>query len=495
MSTGRHIRPEELDTLFNAEFNVLLRGKHGVGKTAMIKSCFERNGLVRNESYLYFSTPTMDPWTDLVGVPKAITDKDNRQYLDFIRPKNLIDGKIVAIFFDEYNRSAAKVRNAIMELIQFKSINGYKFPNLKVVWAAINPATEDEIYDVQRTDPAQEDRYHTLPIDVPYECNREYFVEKYGNMIANAAIEWWNDLPEDVRDSVSPRRLDYALTANSKNINLDLILPKSSNINKLTQALRIGPVLDKLESFMNSKDSSGARMFLANNNNLNSSTKYILENKEMLAFFLPLFPKEQLASLISKNDKICSYVSSNAANVSVYNELMAEIMRSKDPGQKELQKKLRDLWGNAMTKSLVSDLSPSAGDYSPADPHFNPSANQTDLAAIKGILDFSTTSARDTAFNKVKNNLPKHLTGDDALAVLNVLNSITKESFASTLLSPKYELLAGVINHCLVALRDNGVLDPKKGHLIDCLVDLYPSLNMMRTKLKTTNKLSTIIRA
>jgi MoxR-like ATPase len=492
---ARNLRPEELDNLFKAEFNVLLRGKHGVGKTAMIKSCFERMGLVRNESYLYFSTPTMDPWTDLVGVPKAITDKNNNQYLDFIRPKNLIDGKIVAIFFDEYNRSAAKVRNAIMELMQFKSINGFKFPNLKVVWAAINPATEEETYDVQRTDPAQEDRYHTLPIDVPYECSREYFVEKYGYHNANAAIEWWNALPADVKDAVSPRRLDYALTANSKDIALDLILPASSNINKLVQALRIGPIQDKLVAFLKEKDVSGARLFLANNNNLTASTKFVLENQEMMSFFLPLFPKEQLASLIYKNDKVCSFVSNNAASVSVYNELMSEIMRSKDPGHKDLQKKLRDQWGNAMTKSLISDLSPSVGDYTPAEPYFNPSATKAGLAELSSIYDFSTTTSRDSAFNKVKNLICKDMSKDDSIQILNVINKIMKDSFASTLLSPKYEHLSGVINHCLVILRDEGELDPKQGHLLDCLVNLVPAFSMMRTKLKTTNKLVEIVRS
>ena len=40
---------------------------------------------------------------------------------------------------DEFSRAHKKVRNAVMELIQFKSINGRKFKNLKIVWAAINP--------------------------------------------------------------------------------------------------------------------------------------------------------------------------------------------------------------------------------------------------------------------------------------------------------------------------------------------------------------------
>ena len=84
---------------------------------------------------------------------------------------------------------------------------------------------------------------------------------------------------------------------------------------------------------------------------------------------------------------------------------------------------------------------------------------------------------------------------DDSIQILNVINKIMKDSFASTLLSPKYEHLSGVINHCLVILRDEGELDPKQGHLLDCLVNLVPAFSMMRTKLKTTNKLVEIVRS
>lgn len=124
------IRPETLDWWFNTNKNVMLIGRHGVGKTAMIKSCFERHGLKHNETYLYFSASTLDPWVDLIGCPKEVKDEDGRVYLDIVRPKNLYQGKIVAIFFDEFNRSPKKVRNAVMELLQFKSINGFKFPEI-----------------------------------------------------------------------------------------------------------------------------------------------------------------------------------------------------------------------------------------------------------------------------------------------------------------------------------------------------------------------------
>ncbi|MGH2612900.1 MAG: ATP-binding protein, partial [Rhabdochlamydiaceae bacterium] len=82
------IQPAKLDFWFKNNFNVLFIGKHGVGKTALVNDCFvNRNGLVLGESFLYFSTPTLDPWVDFVGVPKEVKDENGITYLDLVRPK------------------------------------------------------------------------------------------------------------------------------------------------------------------------------------------------------------------------------------------------------------------------------------------------------------------------------------------------------------------------------------------------------------------------
>ena len=62
-------------------WNVLFIGRHGVGKTSIVKEAFAGNGL----SYRYYSASTMDPWVDLVGVPEEKTNGDGEIYLELVR--------------------------------------------------------------------------------------------------------------------------------------------------------------------------------------------------------------------------------------------------------------------------------------------------------------------------------------------------------------------------------------------------------------------------
>jgi len=303
---------ERLKKHFDVESNVLITGAHGVGKTSIIKQVFEDNGLVLNESWLYFSGSTLDPWVDFIGIPKEI-EYNGKKCIEIIPPKAFIDeGKIQAIFIDEFNRSPSKIRNALLELCQFKSINGRKFPNLKVVWAAINPEDEENTYDVERLDPAQKDRFPGNQIFVPYACDADYFIKKYGNDIAITSINWWNDLPENIKKQVSPRRLDYALEYMAKGIPLEDILPKDSNPSKLRQDLSNGPIDKKLSKLYEAKNVKEAKLFLNVENNYVSAIKIININEGYKEFFVPLLKKEKLCLLIADEKmSISDYILAN----------------------------------------------------------------------------------------------------------------------------------------------------------------------------------------
>ncbi len=288
------IQEQKLDFWVANKLNVLFTGKPGVGKTAIVKSTFEKNGL----SYQYFSAPTMDPWVDFIGVPKESVDENGVKYLDIVRPKMFAFDEVNALFFDELNRAPAKVRNAVMELIQFKSINGKVFKNLKFVWAAINPEDEEGTYDVERLDPAQKDRFQ-VHIDIDYKPDKKYFFEKFGAEKGKAAIEWWDNIIPELKDSVTPRRLDYAIEMFNMGGDIYDVLPKKVNITKLASMLSNGLASDKIVYLhANGKDNEISEML--NDDNIYAEVeKWIIATENNNDYIFGLLPAERLVKFIS----------------------------------------------------------------------------------------------------------------------------------------------------------------------------------------------------
>lgn len=291
--------------------NVLLEGKHGIGKTALIQKLFDEEFGPNN--WIYFSASTLDPWVDLIGVPKE-SKIDGQACLDFVLPKRMIDTNLKAIFFDEYNRSHKKVRNATMELIQFKSINGRKFPNLKVVWAAINPFSDENeqgSYDVEYMDDAQCDRFQ-VKIKIPYAPDFEYFKNKFGVKIANSAIEWWNAMPNEAKNLVSPRRLDYALEIYQENGDLFDVLHENTNPAKLLVTLKCGSLEEKVKQLYKDKNGKDSREFFLDENNFQGALPIIKKNKDYMKFFLPLINNERLVSVFFAEKPLQDFILTNS---------------------------------------------------------------------------------------------------------------------------------------------------------------------------------------
>lgn len=264
-------------------FNVLLSGRHGVGKTAIIKEVFSET--FGEDNWAYFSAATMDAWVDFVGVPKAVTRKDGMEVIELIRPARFADDDVQAIFFDEFNRAPAKVRNAVMELIQFKSINGRKFNNLKVIWAAINPFSEDAGgYDVEQIDPAQLDRFQ-VQIDVPYKIDRPYMKAKHG-AIATPFVEWWNALDKEMQYKISPRRLEDALCVYNVKGNLEHVLPKASNLASLRDRIMKVSLDDEWKDVVTMTNNEKLN-FLQNVSNVVKFKDFIIKDFANYAKFVP----------------------------------------------------------------------------------------------------------------------------------------------------------------------------------------------------------------
>lgn len=183
--------------------NLLLIGPHGTGKTYTIQAFCKEHGITMK----YYSCSTLDPYTDLVGIP--VPDGDN---LRMIRPHEVDQAEL--IFFDEFNRADSQTMNAVFEITQFGTINGEPLPNLKCVWAAMNPADGD--YTVSETDPALLDRFDAY-IKMEPKPSVAYLNQFMDLKVAKALVRWWNhhetkqknaNLKKERSSYISPRRLE-----------------------------------------------------------------------------------------------------------------------------------------------------------------------------------------------------------------------------------------------------------------------------------------------
>lgn len=273
-----------LNQWIDAELNVCLIGKHGSGKSTMIINAFNARSL----NWKYFSGATLDPWTDIVGIPTVGMD-GIAKVIDYILPKSMSED-LEAIVVDEFNRCPKVVRNALLELIQFKSINGRKFPKLKFVWAAINPETvDDELasYDVERIDAAQLDRFHVI-VKLQDSPDKMYFMKKFGEN-GQAAVDWWAEQPKEVQNFLSARRLEYTLNAFQSGLDIKHLLPVKANTATLARVLAEDVDVRAFNTFLKAKDFRGLGAFLSDINKFDRFKKDVPDfamlkfvNKEIL---------------------------------------------------------------------------------------------------------------------------------------------------------------------------------------------------------------------
>lgn len=305
------ITPALLDFWATHGFNVIFEGRRGVGKTALVRECFTRLGL----KWKYFSSATMDPWCDFVGIPRPVRRPGSDiEVLEYVRPPDFADDQVQALFFDEFNRSHKKVRDAVMELIQFRSINGRRFENLKIVWAAINPKEEDgEEYDVDVLDPAILDRFH-VHVHVPYKPDRGFFETVFGSR-GMSAVNWWYEQPESIQKLVPPRRLEYALRMFELHGNVEYVLDPSVQSRSLVRALRSGSITELARRFLVSKDAKGATEWLKDGDIADAMVQLVKTESSLRPFYLPILPIEKVTKLMSEDRSVLNWVISNEPQV------------------------------------------------------------------------------------------------------------------------------------------------------------------------------------
>lgn len=410
MSTFNKIEMD-LDFAIAHHKNVLLVGESGCGKTQVIMKKFKK---AFPGKWKYYSTPTMDVWVDMIGCPRVVREENGNDYLKLVRPREWEDDQIEAIFLDEANRAPAKVKNALMELLLFKSLNGKKFNNLKVIWAAINPDTEE--YQTEELDRAHIDRFD-YQIQVPYEVNYEYFAEKFGEETAEPACAWWKSLDSDKKKLVSPRRLDKALEIIKAGGDINNVLDKSTNPGKLLKEITSGSSISELLKILkknpNNKKEVLEKFFESENHYFN--TKDFIMNKDNT--LLEYINDERLSEVISNNEKIRDYTLQNLANTKYYS-VVEDIIKANN--NKELVENIQKN-NYYQTYQIEKDEN-------------NPELIENEkilagYATKKGDKQYEFHKPHDFIFNYIKKNKDKFVGSSEADEIITVIYELDDKKY------------------------------------------------------------------
>ena len=133
--------------------NLLLTGKHGIGKSEILTKYYEERGMKVVALFL----GQMSDSGDLIGLPhkNEVTGKT-----DFMPPYWFpVDGKPIVLFLDELNRARPEVLQTIMDLALNRKLAGRELPEGSVLISAVNEGDEYQLTDL---DPALVSRFNIV---------------------------------------------------------------------------------------------------------------------------------------------------------------------------------------------------------------------------------------------------------------------------------------------------------------------------------------------
>jgi hypothetical protein len=142
----------EVLRLTPAEQNVLLMGRHGIGKSQIITRFFHEE---RQMPVIAFFLGQMSDPGDLIG----LLHKDEATGRSVFLPPYWwpVDGKPIALFLDELNRARPEILQSVHELALNKTLAGKRLPAGSVVVSAVNAGDEYQLTDM---DPALTSRFN-----------------------------------------------------------------------------------------------------------------------------------------------------------------------------------------------------------------------------------------------------------------------------------------------------------------------------------------------
>lgn len=132
-----------------ATHNIMLVGRHGIGKSEILTEYFTTRGM---RVVPLFLGQMSDPG-DLIGLPEKV---DGR--MEFIPPYWFpTDDRPIVLFLDELNRARPEILQSVMDLALNRTLAGHALPAGSRIISAIN---EGEEYQLTMLDPALVSRFN-----------------------------------------------------------------------------------------------------------------------------------------------------------------------------------------------------------------------------------------------------------------------------------------------------------------------------------------------
>ena len=138
--------------------NIMLVGKHGIGKSEILTSYFNSKGM---KVVTLFLGQMADPG-DIIGIPSKVEQIDANgkatSRTDFTPPYWFPqDGKPIVLFLDELNRARPEILQTVMDLTLNRKLAGKALPKGSYVISAVNDGDEYQLTDL---DPALVSRFN-----------------------------------------------------------------------------------------------------------------------------------------------------------------------------------------------------------------------------------------------------------------------------------------------------------------------------------------------
>ncbi len=149
-----NINTKELRTLLEStppSHNIMLSGKHGIGKSKIISDFFTAKG---RKVVTLFLGQMSDPG-DLIGLP----NKEEATGKTIFMPPYWFptDGQPIVLFLDELNRARPEILQTIMDLALNRKLAGRELPAGSRIISAVNDGEEYQLTDL---DPALVSRFN-----------------------------------------------------------------------------------------------------------------------------------------------------------------------------------------------------------------------------------------------------------------------------------------------------------------------------------------------